>query len=242
MNNFGDLLGPMIVLELLRRRGIDPSVATNRRRLVSVGSVMHIARAGDVVWGSGVNGKFVDRIPPTELDIRAVRGPRTARILRSAHLEVPDVYGDPGLLTGMLWPRDGLAEERERSQVLVVPNLNDFGRMKKFPSTTGIRLLNPQLPIEQCLRAIANADLVVGSSLHGIVVAESFGVPARLVKSVSEPGFKYEDYFLGSGRTSVGAAATVSDAIKLGGHDPLAWDSTPLLEAFPYDLWVEPEA
>ena len=50
--NFGDLLGPQIVSRLLERNGIAAGTPP-ARRLLTVGSVLHLAHAGDVVWGSG---------------------------------------------------------------------------------------------------------------------------------------------------------------------------------------------
>ena len=51
--NFGDLLGPLIVRELVTELGLRP--ARERRRLLAIGSVLHFGRAGDVVWGAGRN-------------------------------------------------------------------------------------------------------------------------------------------------------------------------------------------
>src|SRR5688572_22599987 len=55
-NNFGDLIGPLIVEWMLKRRGVAADIP-GAVRLMSVGSIMHFAVNGDVIWGSGVNGK-----------------------------------------------------------------------------------------------------------------------------------------------------------------------------------------
>ena len=52
---------------------------------------------------------------------------------------------------------------------------------------------------------------MVSSSLHGIVIAEAYGVPAVLVASSTEPVFKYEDYYAGTGRELPAPAATWRD-------------------------------
>jgi pyruvyltransferase len=57
VNNFGDLLGPVIV-ERLKRTANLPNEARMAGRLLSVGSILHFAKDGDVIWGSGVNGKM----------------------------------------------------------------------------------------------------------------------------------------------------------------------------------------
>ena len=87
-NNFGDLLGPVVVSALA------DALPTTRRaqRLLTVGSILHFARDGDVVWGSGVNGKIPQELHRfRHLDIRAVRGPKTKAVLEERGLAVPAV-------------------------------------------------------------------------------------------------------------------------------------------------------
>ncbi len=235
VNNFGDLLGPEVVGRLLRTRGVAASAGSRQgARLLTVGSVMRLALDDDVVWGTGVNGKSLD-LPLTtvRLDVRAVRGPLTRAVLLAAGVDVPEVYGDPGLLVGRLWSRDELAGDGRRRPVTVVPNLHDFAA---FSGDT--RAIDPRSGLTRCLRAIACSDLVVGSSLHGIVVAEALGIPARLVTPGVEPPFKYEDYYRGSGRDGFESAPDVDTAIRMGGEDPADADLDALTEAFPWDLWA----
>jgi pyruvyltransferase len=231
VNNFGDLLGPLVVRGMLRRHGIDEHRAVADAQLVSVGSVIHLARPGAVVWGSGINGKVLpDDGLVRALDFRAVRGPRTREHLLGRGVDVPEVFGDPALLLGEIRP-DLLDVPRTRD-VTVVPNLNDLAHYPR----SGV--LDPRRPLEECLQIIASSRLVVGSSLHGIIVAEALGVPARLVRSTAEPEFKYADHYLGTGRPEWAAAGSVQEAIRMGGEAPVRWSGGPLIEAFPTDLWL----
>lgn len=234
VNNFGDLLGPVIAKRLVADR-LGPARAARNARLVSVGSILRMASDGDTVWGTGINGKSVGLpLPATRLDVRAVRGPRTRQYLVDQGFDAPEIYGDPGLLVGRLWQRSEFLEASSRRDVLVVPNLND---LPLFDSEDP-RLLDPTSSLKSCLIQIASSDLVIGSSLHAIVLAESFGIPARLIASVHEPEFKYRDYFEGSGRRDVEIAGDAEDALRMGGGAALTWDAEPLLNAFPYDLWA----
>lgn len=238
IGNFGDLLGPLIVDELVHREGLRPDLRTSTR-LLAVGSILRMARDGDVVWGIGANGKSLrDPFGFRELDVRAVRGPLTGELLRAMDVDVPEVYGDPGLLVGRLWSREYLRGGLAPRNVTVVPNLNDLRE-------TGLadeRYLDPRSNLQTVLATIAASDFVTGSSLHAIVIAESLGIPARLVRSSHEPEFKYRDYYLGSGRTGFEAAGSVEQAIALGGEAAPRWDGAALLDAFPRDLWHEAEA
>jgi pyruvyltransferase len=79
---------------------------------------------------------------------------------------------------------------------------------------------------------------VVASSLHGVVVAEAFGVPARFVRlSETESLLKYEDYLLGTGRTDEPFAKSIDEALDMGGMPPPRFDAEGLMAAFPFDLW-----
>lgn len=233
VSNFGDLLGPLLVKKLLAEQGICRKAATTKRRLLTVGSVMLLARNGDTVWGTGVNGKSLQaEYKFTELDIRAVRGPLTADFLRKRGLDVPDVYGDPGLLVSHIAPRRHLPLPKKPSSVVYMPNMHDAPKWTHLPGC-----LSPQMPLKRIAASIANAELVIASSLHAIVLADSYGIPSQLVRSQEEPMFKYEDYFLGTGRTDWRVADTPEHARRLGGEEPTTWDSKPLLAAFPVDLW-----
>jgi pyruvyltransferase len=233
VNNFGDLVGPWVVAELLRRRGLDPDRAVRPARLVAVGSILHLAQNDDVVWGAGLNGKALALAPGVQrLDVRAVRGPRTRELLLEAGHDVPEVYGDPGALVGVLWDRPTTARTRD---LTVIPNLNDARGHPSHPA-----LVSPRTSLEKIIGIIASSRFVTGSSLHAIVIAESFGIPARLIRSAAEPAFKYEDYYRGTGRDTHRAAETVAEAVALGGEPPAVLDPA-LLRAFPADLWAGSE-
>lgn len=236
LNNFGDLLGPLIVREILRARGIEAPDLRPRaveQTLFSVGSVLHMAQDGDVVWGSGVNGKQpADEHKFTSLDVRAVRGPLTREFLISRDVSVPAVFGDPALLLPQLMPEWAELASKKRYEITVIPNLNDIDTCRHE-----VGFVSPRTRLARCLARIAQSEFVTGSSLHAIIVADALTVPARLVQSSTENRFKYDDYFLGSGRAPQSSAGTVKEAIALGPHEPLAFDPKPLLDSFPIDLW-----
>ena len=226
VNNFGDLLGPLVVASLR------PKTESRRAgtRLLAVGSILHFARDGDTVWGSGVNGKIpIDAIGARRLDVRAVRGPLTAKTLRAVGVRVPDVYGDPGLFAPAVL---GISRsERSVGTIVALPNLHDARAWKSWPG-----FLSPRADYSHVIRTIAQCELVVTSSLHGLVIADALGIPASLVRPSNEALFKYEDYFEGTGRRLPHVSASIDEAQDYR-VPPLDWASTALREAFPDDLW-----
>jgi pyruvyltransferase len=230
-NNFGDLLGPIIVRRMHDRLGLRRALS-RRPRLLAVGSIMRLAEHGDVVWGAGVNGKTMNRGPFAQADVRAVRGPLTAGFLRTWGNEVPEVYGDPALLIPQLWTDDELGIRRGTGGVVMMPNYNDL-----HAAPAGA--VDPRGDVGERIRLLASAERVVASSLHALVIAEAYGVPSVLVSSTKETAFKYEDYYEGTGRRMPTPVAW-EDAADAEPAPPLAWDPTALLEAFPSDLWRAP--
>ncbi|MCP2032062.1 pyruvyl transferase [Okibacterium sp. HSC-33S16] len=234
VGNFGDLLGPMIVERMRERLGLDVAVGLPDHRLLSVGSILQYARNNDVVWGSGINGK-VD--PPwatlDTLDIRAVRGPLTRQRLIEHGFSVPEVYGDPALLLPELFPElTDWAREPKRYPLTIVPNLHDLAELRGRA-----HVLSPRAPVWKVLERIARSELVIGSSLHGVIVAEALGVPARLVAPARENLFKYRDYFEATGRDVLPLVSSVDAARAVGGAPAPRWNPQPLLDAFPDELW-----
>lgn len=234
LNNFGDLLGPIVVHSLLSKAGIDPQQRTNKRsRLLTIGSILHLAQTGDVIWGTGRNGKVANEAHTfANLDVRAVRGPLTREFLLKQGIHAPAIYGDPGLLVPRVMPELVETAKRPEYPFTYIPNYNDLKWAPKVDC-----LLDPRSPLENCLRTIAKSRFVVGTSLHAIIIAEALSIPARLIRSRIENEFKYQDYYLGTGRTNFRVANDLNEALRLGGEAPPVFLQDTLLESFPYDLW-----
>ena len=236
--NFGDHLAEVIVDGVLARRGLMREEETAvSSRLFSIGSVLHFAQTGDTVWGSGVNGKIAeDQHSYASLDVRAVRGPRTAQFLSARGIAVPDVFGDPALLLPHLLP--GRFTVTGDNGPIFVPNLND---LDSFESP--IPVASPLRGWNHVVNQIVRSSLVLASSLHGLILAEAFGIPARYVRlSEHESTFKYADYYEGTGREGAEEVTSIEAGLERGGRDPVVFSAEKLLEAFPYDLWRQPEA
>lgn len=230
--NAGDLLGPSLVDRIVRQRGL--SIGDIRRpRLISIGSVLHFARDGDTIWGSGINGKApLSMLQFSRLDIRAVRGPLTAAVLRERGFDVPEVYGDPGILTARFWPQ----VPSGRGGRVYVPHMRE---KVSWRTALRARVVTPLQPLDRFIARIAEADVVYSTSLHGIIIAESFGIPAVLLRNRSgETPFKYDDYYQGTGRHGMPVFDSFDAALR---HRPRPVDLRALqdclLDAFPFDLW-----
>jgi len=236
--NVGDDLARVVVTSMLALHDrLLLQKKNTRHRLFAIGSVLHNAKNGDVVWGSGVNGKVAaDAHTFRALDVRAVRGPLTRALLMERGLQVPSIFGDPALLMPAFYPRALLGVTTRRPYV-VVPHFNE--PVHKYTAHKDCLVLPTMKPLT-FVRQLLEAEFVVSSSLHGVILAEAYGVPAVYLDSDNgENQFKYDDYYQGTGRPAWHAGKTVEECLSLGGN--AAFDvegiGKGLMDAFPYDLW-----
>ena len=236
--NMGDELSRVIVSAVLATR--DKTLLSERHgsgRLLAIGSILHFSQAGDTVWGSGINGKRpYDALTFDGIKFKSVRGPKTKAILESKGISVPDVFGDPGLLAPLFMAPTAFAQ-REPEDFLVVPHLNeDFSKYREFED----KLVLPNLGPGQFIERLLSAKLVISSSLHGVILAEAYGIPAVYYDSGSgEHIFKYDDYYSGTGREHWQYGRSVEECLEIGGQEAfdLADIQRKLLSAFPWELW-----
>ena len=217
------------------------------RRLLGAGSIAHRAQPGDVIWGSGFKDQplALTEAEKASIEVRAVRGPLTAEYLSRNGVAVPpDVpFFDPGQLVGEILP-DEIAACRRASPpprgLLLVPHYKDTAVWLDRFSAVDRRFRSVDCDLYVMLREMLAAELVVSSSLHGIILAEALGVPAVLLRPpASEPFAKFEDYYLGTGRTAFPVIDDPDEAARVRlaapARLPLEWrrsvPSTQSLEA-----------
>lgn len=87
---------------------------------------------------------------------------------------------------------------------------------------------------------IVSSEVVYTSSLHGIILAETYGVPAVFFRGLPKfKDFKYYDWYQSTGRMEIKIAEDYEEALNM---TPLPLPNLErliegLLESFPYDLW-----
>ena len=179
--------------------------------IVGLGSVLHHAfPPTSVLWGTGHigNPRFFDPVQLRKahkaFDVRAVRGTLTLQFIQESYPESQThttALGDPALLLPLAKP-DCRRMCVPVHAVCVIPHNNDRHdpSLRRMPENWSVR--HVQTPWEDMLLWVLGCGLVLSSSLHGIIFAEAFGVPARWVQldgsKRSESWFKYVDYYSAS--------------------------------------------
>ena len=237
--NFGDVLS----LKLLERITQKPIRVYSRKpnytekKLLAIGSILSFATDHDVIWGTGVNGKLLAKKHYLfrNLDVRAVRGPLTREFLTElCGVACPEVYGDPALLMPYFFPEFQRSESPEFDYI-VIPH---YSEAQHFPKERFGYVVYPTEPWDAVVQKICNAKFVISSSLHGVIVAEAYGIPARLLRiTQNEPIFKYCDYYYGTNRYDFRCATSVEEALQMGGERPFECDLAQLYAAFPFEFF-----
>lgn len=191
--NFGDQLTTL----LLTRWGVPhmwgrPSEA----ELFGVGSIVKKIPSEQgpfrgIVWGSGTIRKGVGR-DLRRARVLAVRGTLTAKECRIARHR--PALGDPGILAPDLVPAIELgAISRGNLGTVVVPHFVDHELAGRWP---GRVVVAPTSSPVEFLTRIARAELVITSSLHGLITADAIGVPHVLDPHPDVIGglWKFRDY------------------------------------------------
>jgi len=228
--NFGDTISK-ILIEKMTGQKVKKSHELEKK-LLAIGSILQFAIDGDVVWGSGINGKHPSRADYlfSNLDVRAVRGPLTRKYLIDMGIKVPRVYGDPALLFAKYFPE---FKPNPKQEFLVIPHISEMHLFK--PSKY---VAFPTEPWNVIIQKIVESELVISSSLHVLILADAYGIPARLLRiTENEPLFKYTDYYLGTKRPFYKYAKTVLEALNMGGEPPPICDLDKLEKAFPTDIY-----
>jgi len=219
-NNFGDELGPYIVSKLsgfhveYKEIAISPLrlffriiknvllfnfrfikhikyISFDKRVLVPIGSSITRGNKNTSHWGTGyLNSKSVFKGGK----VYAVRGKLTDERLRKEGFEGCSVYGDPALLLPIIYP----IQKKHLYEIGIIPHYLDYSYFINQYSSQYKIIDVITNDVEKTISEIISCKKVLSSSLHGIIVAQAYNIPALWIKKNdidTDDGFKFKDYF-----------------------------------------------
>lgn len=170
-----------------------------------VGSILEYTlkqEIGSIVWGSGFKyyHETVDSDKLQKHRFLAVRGPKTRDIIVRNGGNCPEVYGDPIILLSKYYPLNCPIKYKYG----IIPHkldrhLDVVEAMSRIPGVVIIDVMNYS-NWRDTVEMIVSCEMVISSSLHGIIISDSYGIPniwARFSDYIDGKGFKFEDYFAG---------------------------------------------
>jgi pyruvyltransferase len=189
--NFGDLLSPWLVAQMTGREVV--KAAEDRPHYVAIGSILGLASPQAVVWGAGSFGTEDPSRFAEEATYTAVRGPLSRKRLTKLGIEVPRVFGDPALLVPAYYSPK--VEKTHRYGVLARWSEDRWREAGIGPDVKLIDL--GRTDVEGVIDDLLSCRYIVTGSLHGLVMADAYGIPSAWVMTGTAEGgeFKFFDYF-----------------------------------------------
>lgn len=234
VENIGDYLSVIVCKYMMQKKRLSfDDKVSKTKHLYAIGSIIQGGAQNATIWGSGLKSGQTD-IPflarkTRKLDVRCVRGPKTREVLVQNGYNCPENYGDPALLLPLLY-NNPIKQDKD---YLVILHHNTVREIKNS--------ITPLMDnYKDFIDAIRSSKYVISSSLHGVIIAEAYGIPAVLLQDKStDDRFKYDDYYLSTGRKKYPIASTVEEALKIKPTLPknITKLQKMLLASFPYDLW-----
>lgn len=192
--NVGDLLSKYIVEKITGRQVQYKSISNNS--FVAIGSMINNSTLSHHAnfWGTGVMDQYVNYVPGNKF--YAVRGPLTRHTLISAGYDCPDIFGDPALLL----PEFYNPPKRKKYKLGLICHWRHRGILNFSEETIFIDILRKESEVLNFIDEINQCEYIISSSLHGIIVANAYGIPAKWFTVDSRPlekdsCKKFFDYF-----------------------------------------------
>ncbi|MGB5417697.1 polysaccharide pyruvyl transferase family protein [Algibacter sp.] len=197
--NYGDLLGKYLVEKISKKKVVWSKPSTFSFYdffspiYVTIGSILSNVNHKCIVWGSGI---VSIEYPIEKAKFLAVRGPQTRKHLLNQGYNVPEIYGDPALLL----PKYYHPKVEKEYAIGIIPHYSDFKKVKDFyKNEDGILLIDLMTNnVEATTNEFLKCEKIVSSSLHGVIVAHAYGIPAvwqKFSDNVFGDDIKYQDYF-----------------------------------------------
>lgn len=197
--NFGDYLSPILV-ELLSGQSVSYA-PVHKAELMAIGSILaREQKARKLFFGSKLNIWGAGTVAP-DLSFspmhhyHAVRGRKSLEQIAGLNKEL--ALGDPGLLCEFWW--EGRARPNKTHKIGIIPHYTDKNHpmIAEAAKNKDVLLIDVFWPVEEVVTSILKCDFILSSSLHGLIVADSFGIPNRRVRLLEGivTDYKFVDYY-----------------------------------------------
>lgn len=168
--------------------------------MLFIGSIARRANSKTTVVGSGIIDSG-DRLNP-EAKWNLVRGPLTRDRIIKLGGTCLESYGDPALITPLL-----CNESKKEHDIGFIPHHINYSQVKESLNDEFVVQLRHlhRSPLDT-VKEITKCRKVISSSLHGIIIAHAYGIPAAWVESENKlkgDDVKFQDYFQSVGLYNV---------------------------------------
>jgi len=245
--NVGDRLN-FTVVERISGRKIYRVKTRKFPHLVAIGSMLSGCCKTSYIWGCGsIDGKALGS-KLVKKNVFALRGRRSLQLVRmscgDSSFTVP--LGDPAILLPFIID---VSNVRVSAKVGVICHYADVTAFNELISGSGLRssikLISVELTVDEFVRAVVSCQFILSSSLHGLIIADSYKIPnrwIRLTDNIKGGDFKYLDYYSTTenpkqSASEIRSIAEFKQLLQSLEHccdvKPYAFDAGDLIDAFP---------
>jgi len=229
--NFGDILTPLIIKELYGYNTIWTSRPFNSEALIGIGSILNKAENNTVVWGSG-SMRTTDPIK-ADANYLCVRGRRTRDLITSSGVNCPEIFGDPAMILPQIYNPDLPIKYKYG----IFAHYVDTEKVSGWYDHPDVKIINPlnSNPLNVVKQSL-QCEYIISSSLHGLILAHAYGIPAVWVKhsdKLGGDGTKFLDHLelVGASTECIDFTSRieVEDLGKFNYSQPEAYDMEPVI-------------
>jgi pyruvyltransferase len=192
IKNVGDLVGPYIISSITKKP-IRKNILGVGKHYLSAGSILEQATKSSIVWGSGLISS-TQNVPDFLQNVSLVRGYLTKNRILNGELDNEIAVGDPALAL----PRFYIPSASKKFKVGIIPHYVDFDDVTNSNQDDNIRVIDVRQDVEDFIDDLVSCEYIFSSSLHGLIIADTYGVPNKWVKlsnKLDGDDFKFYDYY-----------------------------------------------
>lgn len=244
--NFGDALNIYIVEKLTNKRVIYGIYLKrkNVKTFACIGSILSWCDKNSIIWGPG----FMRPIENCEnqfngSNLYAVRGNKTLEILKNNNYNISNIkIGDPALLLPQLHQK----KYAKGTKIGILPHYVDKNNnwiKAQISKNDNVKFIDIECgkDVDGFLDAVNECDIILSSTLHGLIIADSYNVKNVWVKFSDDIGggnFKYNDYYSSIGVEDqepffINDESNLNEILKKAKVNPIKLDLNALLQSLP---------
>lgn len=196
--NFGDRLNANLVKALTSQNPFW-SRKPDQPHILGIGSVLSGVNNQARIWGSGVMDPDFEIGDINGGHVFALRGPKSYEALRRAGVPLGDVpLGDPAMLAPSALGIQVANHPRHLVGLVAHYVDRDLPAVRSLLRQDGVADINVHDDPCDLIAAMADCQVILSSSLHGLILAEALGLPSLWIKAgdgIAGGSFKFEDWF-----------------------------------------------
>lgn len=196
-NNWGDDINFTFLKNILDANICYNDSGDSETNYCFIGSILNnrYVNKNTIVWGSGTQDTSI-KLTTKPKKVLAVRGPLTRKYLISQGIDCPEIYGDPSVLLPYFYK----PEIKKKYKIGLIPHWESLGSpiVKEMCEDTRVHLIKMKgyNYWTDVIDEILSCEYIVSESLHGLIVAETYGIPNLWCNiKLNKYNVKFHDYF-----------------------------------------------